>query len=146
MQIGVYHDKRNEWNLTSSEYSAIESIANSSHPIASAKAQDILGYYYGISFPTSHPRNSKATSYKIAEASVISLSVYPNPASNSFSILGVEDYIGMDIQISNIYGDMIYSERISGIKIGENLENGLYIISVINNGRKVASGKIIIVN
>lgn len=145
IQIGIYNDKRNEWNLSSNEYSAIEIIANSSHPIASAKAKDILGYYYGISFPQSNTRNGKTTMYEIAKESMKSLSVYPNPASNSFNIEGVEDYIGMDIQISNIYGDMIYSERITGIKIGENFENGLYIITVTDNGRKVASGKIIIV-
>ncbi len=145
IQIGVYNDKRNEWNLTSSEYSAIESIANSSHPIASAKAQDILGYFYGISVPKSTTRNGQTTSYEVAKESMNSLNVFPNPASNSFNLEGVEDYIGMDLQISNIYGDMIYSDRISGMKIDQNLENGLYIITVIDNGRKVASGKIIIV-
>lgn len=145
IQISIYNDKRNEWNLTSSEYTAIEIIANSIHSIASAKAQDILEYYYGVSFPKSRTRNKELTSYKIAKESTKTISVFPNPTSKSFNIEGVEDYLDMDLQISNIYGDLISTEKISGVPINQNLDNGLYIITIINSGRQVATGKIIII-
>ena len=145
IQISVYNDKRNEWSLTSSEYSAIENIANSSHPIASAKAKDILGYYYGVSFSISKKRNSELTSYAIAKESEKRIRVYPNPTSNAFNIEGIENCIGMDLRISNIYGDLISTEKISGGQINQNLENGLYIITILDSGRKVATGKVIIV-
>ena len=87
-------------------------------------------------------------SYKIAKESLKMISVYPNPTSNNFNIEGIEDYIGMDLQISNIYGDLISTEKISGDQFGQKngiLENGLYIITILDSGRKVASGKIIVV-
>ena len=72
------------------------------------------------------------------EKPVVSLSVYPNPVSNSFEflVMGYELNTELKLQIFDLTGKLIRSETISSNRIDvSELANGLYVLSLNINGK-----------
>lgn len=67
------------------------------------------------------------------------ISVYPNPSSTGFITVGLASYANVEIQISNVYGEKLYSEYISNEKEHQvstsGFSPGFYLLSVIADGK-----------
>ena len=150
VQINVYNDKRNEWNLTTQEYNTILNIANGSNALSANKAQGILSYYYGMSFPVTHTRRSSSSLYALqSEDCKKRLQVFPNPSNASFTIDNFSNFVGDILQIMSLDGQVIYKEVLKKDRIDHrnlNLKNGLYILQIHNENGIKSTGKVLIID
>jgi len=83
----------------------------------------------------------------VQENSMDGVRVYPNPASNLFTILFEEDVEECEIVLYDMVGNVQYSQKYAGngrldIPVNQ-LANGLYLLS-LNNGRQTSYKKIVV--
>jgi hypothetical protein len=76
------------------------------------------------------------------------ISVYPNPSNGSFFVTSVNEIAELEISITNILGQEIYSSKASNVASGAKLEialgnisEGVYVVRVVADG-KTSQGKI----
>ncbi len=83
----------------------------------------------------------------IEEAQFSSLSIYPNPSSNSFSIslLGTNK---AEVLITDMFGKLVYSNTITSGSIevsrGDSFASGLYLVTAVDDTGKVLNEKLVI--
>lgn len=68
------------------------------------------------------------------------IKVFPNPTENQLNFLGLENFIGQKIKISNVLGAIIYEGIISTSSISINTESwqsGVYLYSINNTFGKI---------
>lgn len=74
---------------------------------------------------------------------------YPNPASNQFTVDGLQ--VGDQIVLSNLLGEQIdissitYSEGQAKIPVS-NLQQGVYLVTVINQGKRIHQSKMTVIH
>lgn len=76
-----------------------------------------------------------------------SISLYPNPATDNFTITVSDDFIGSQIILTNLLGKIVLKQNISSSKQNfaiNNLGSGIYFYSIVNNNKIVATKKLII--
>lgn len=86
---------------------------------------------------------SSLANISIEEAPVFN--IYPNPSNGTFNIRS-NDAIGSNIEIKNMLGQTIITKNINSsiIEFELNVAPGIYFASIIKEGKKVSSKKIII--
>jgi hypothetical protein len=147
IQIAQGIDKRDY--LTSNEYLQLMGIANESTLLSGYAVFEACGML-GI-----HPiieRNFEVkTRSSIVKDNKNTVSVYPNPATNSVSVsYSFEDNISGYIQIYSVEGKLLLSELLSANSMIKEIntidfDNGIYFYSVYTSkGEFVDNGKIII--
>lgn len=75
------------------------------------------------------------------------ISLYPNPASNYFTLNIPVAYNKSTLQIINVQGQLVYSQTIpSGIQNIQldNMPNGLYMVTIQADGKQVYANKIVV--
>lgn len=105
---------------------------------------DRLSCFVGDS--TNYPSTSTACILSTNESINYSnnISIYPNPSNGSFTI----DYNNIDaeeIQLTDLLGNLILCERIKNKEkiLIDNLERGIYILSIKDKEGKIANRKIV---
>jgi len=72
--------------------------------------------------------------------------VYPNPSSNVMTIqaTGVEGNV--DVKITDVLGKVVYNETVSPLKKIDvsDFKNGVYLVTVSDNGKKVQTKRIVV--
>jgi hypothetical protein len=73
-----------------------------------------------------------------------SVSVYPNPTSGEFKVLGLKS--PSEIQFYNYLGEKIYETNISSsqVKINLNAEKGIYLFKITSEKNVIGTGKLVI--
>lgn len=101
------------------------------------------------------PQNAMYVMLNTSESTVTSLEeasedtswiVYPNPSYGSFTIL-LRDVNCDSISVSNAVGQLLFHEQVNNrneIMIGENLNPGIYLISISLDGQVVDTRKIVV--
>ena len=90
---------------------------------------------------------SQSLSIENNELRTTSIKVYPNPASNEFTI-SLNNSINADVKIYNMLGKVVYKGATTNgkieIKNNEHLTSGLYIVSATTDDNKTVQTKLII--
>jgi len=126
--------------------------------LRSARARNLLGYpnddpetWYREPIPDYNPpqRLEQPLIKPVSTESISYLKVYPNPANDYFALdyKVQENYNELRIDVMDAIGKLIFSKRLIKLKNQEliNLQGykpGLYIISLIGDGRKIESKKL----
>lgn len=78
----------------------------------------------------------------------LNLLVYPNPASYSVNIRSEEEIIHAFIQVVDINGKYVFSEKVSNLQVHtlncESWVNGIYFITITDSAKNFKSLKLII--
>jgi len=75
------------------------------------------------------------------------VSVYPNPAKDKFTVIVPENHINSELKISNIPGKVVKTIPLRQSKttvIAEELPSGIYFVSIIQNGKIINTKKLIL--
>ena len=82
------------------------------------------------------------TSARVEVSSKQKIKVFPNPATNVVNILGLINSDKADIQISDVYGNVVqrHQWRIKNNALNipiVNLSSGIYIVTIISHEQKI---------
>ena len=76
----------------------------------------------------------------IEENSLSNLSLYPNPTTGSLSIAQLEQFVGGNLEIVNLMGQVIFSQQINATTLTLNLATqpkGIYLVKVVNENNVI---------
>jgi len=146
-------------NLTPSEITTLEGIANnSSAGIAAKKAQNALCFHYGICFDqagnpkSNHAQKKPRPIYSELVADLNKVDVYPNPADQYVTLAYnlLEAHENSRINVFDNLGRSVWSNNIGKNYRGQELidtrkfANGIYVFRLIQDSKVVDSGKIVV--
>lgn len=94
------------------------------------------------------PITQGATEVQELNAMISNLNVYPNPASINTNVeFKISEATNTSVVISNMVGQAVYSEELGKLPAGDhsfplnaaNLQNGLYLVSIITGSNKMTT-------
>jgi hypothetical protein len=89
---------------------------------------------------TSSCRNIISTGVFSPEMTEERVIIYPNPTSNTFTIKNISSNEPLSLQIINLVGEIVYTEKLSGKKeylVDANFAKGIYFVRVKDITRKL---------
>ena len=93
--------------------------------------------------PNGHAQEyNKNRSTQVETSTIQKVKVFPNPADNVVNILGLINSDKADIQISDVYGNVVlrHQWRIKNNALNipiVNLSSGIYIVTIISHEQKI---------
>ncbi len=100
----------------------------------------------GVELDSFDVKVTSMLSTPVQEKEVIDMTAYPNPANNVVTVntTGVDGEV--EVKITDILGKVVYNESVSAVKKIDvsDYKNGVYLISVSENGKAIRTRRIVV--